>query len=107
MIPRTDLLCNTLFNMPYIDSKIILISDKKISAPRHISSAHLATASVVYSHTNSNNQIYAQVDLQNSTAGVKITSPATSQKVPVGQLIVLGTSTDNSTTDCQVLRGPK
>ena len=40
--------------------------------------------------------------MQNSTAGVKITSPATSQKVPVGQLIVLGTSTDNSTTDCQV-----
>jgi hypothetical protein len=62
----------------------------------------LATASVVYSHTNSNGQIYAQVELQNSTAGVKITSPATSQKVPVGQLIVLGTSTDNSTTDCQV-----
>jgi hypothetical protein len=62
----------------------------------------LATASVVYFHTNSNSQIYAQVGLQNSTAGVKITSPATGQKVPVGQLIVLGTSTDNSTTDCQV-----
>jgi hypothetical protein len=62
----------------------------------------LAIASVVYSHINNNNQIYAQVEFQNSTAGVKITSPATSQKVPVGQLIVLGTSTDNSTTDCQV-----
>ena len=41
--------------------------------------------------------------MQSPTAGVKITSPAPSQNVPVGQLIVLGTSTDNSTTDCQVL----
>jgi hypothetical protein len=63
----------------------------------------IATSSVFYSYTNSNNQIYAQVDLQSSTAGVKITSPAPSQNVPVGQLIVLGTSTDNSTTDCRVL----
>ncbi|MGI8831337.1 MAG: hypothetical protein ACR2IS_01725, partial [Nitrososphaeraceae archaeon] len=62
----------------------------------------IATSSVFYSHNHSNNQIYAQVDLQASTAGVKITSPATSQEVPAGQLLVLGTSTDNSTTDCQV-----
>ena len=33
---------------------------------------------------------------------VKITSPATGQKVPVGELKVSGTSTDNSTTNCQV-----
>jgi len=63
----------------------------------------IAISSVFYSYTNSNNKISAQVDLQSSTAGVKITSPATGQKVPVGQLTVLGTSTDNSTTDCQVL----
>jgi hypothetical protein len=63
----------------------------------------IATSSVFYSYTNSNNQIYAQIDLQSSTAGVKITSPAPNQNLPVGQLIVLGTSTDNSTTDCRVL----
>jgi hypothetical protein len=62
----------------------------------------MATSSVFYSNTNSNNQIYAQVDMQASIAGVKITSPTTSQQVPAGQLIVSGTSTDNSTTDCQV-----
>jgi hypothetical protein len=36
-----------------------------------------------------------------NAVGVKITSPTTGQKVPVGELKVLGTSTDNSTTDCQ------
>src|SRR5215207_3680822 len=36
-----------------------------------------------------------------NTVSVKITSPVTGQKVPVGELKVLGTSTDNSTTDCQ------
>jgi hypothetical protein len=34
---------------------------------------------------------------------VNITSPTTGQKVPVGELKVSGTSTDNATTDCQVL----
>ena len=37
-----------------------------------------------------------------NAVGVKITSPATGQKVPVGELKVSGTSTDNSTTDCRV-----
>ena len=37
-----------------------------------------------------------------NTVSVKITSPAKGQKVPVGELKVLGTSTDNATTDCQV-----
>jgi hypothetical protein len=37
-----------------------------------------------------------------NTVSVKITSPTTGQKVPVGELKVSGTSTDNSTTNCQV-----
>ena len=34
--------------------------------------------------------------------GVTITSPKQGQQVPVGQLTISGTSTDNATTDCQV-----
>jgi len=37
-----------------------------------------------------------------NAVGVKITSPAIGQKVPVGELKVSGTSTDNAATDCQV-----
>src|SRR5918994_988417 len=33
---------------------------------------------------------------------VKITSPITGQQVPVGELTITGTSTDDATTDCQV-----
>src|SRR5919107_1219546 len=33
---------------------------------------------------------------------IKITSPSTGQQVPVGQLTISGTSTDNPTTDCTV-----
>jgi hypothetical protein len=84
----------------------------------------LAISSAVYSSTN--NSSYAQtVSLPPSSqavtpfkkwygeqnemmqhpsnaVGVKITSPATGQKVPAGELKVSGTSTDNSTTDCRV-----
>src|SRR5215204_5298692 len=82
-----------------------------------------AISSVIYSHTN--NSVYAQTvslpsssqevapfkkwyDEQkekpsnnNNNVGIKITSPVTGQKVPVGELVVSGTSTDNATTDCQ------
>ena len=34
--------------------------------------------------------------------GIKITSPSTGQQVPVGELTISGTSTDNATTDCTV-----
>ncbi len=35
-------------------------------------------------------------------ADVKITSPVAGQQVPVGELTIAGTSTDDATTDCQV-----
>ena len=62
----------------------------------------LVTSNILLFHTGSNNFVYAQVKSQDLHAGVKIISPATGQKVPVGQLGVSGTSTDNATTDCQV-----
>jgi hypothetical protein len=34
--------------------------------------------------------------------GVKITSPTTGQQVPIGELTISGTSTDNATSDCTV-----
>ena len=34
--------------------------------------------------------------------GVKIVFPVHDQRVPVGQLVVIGTSTDNETSDCHV-----
>ena len=42
---------------------------------------------------------YAQIP---NLIGIKITSPTTGQQVPVGQLTISGTSTDNATTDCTV-----
>jgi hypothetical protein len=46
--------------------------------------------------------IAGQVALINPEADVKITSPSTGQEVPVGELAINGTSTDNTATDCQV-----
>ena len=34
--------------------------------------------------------------------GVKIVFPVHGQRVPVGQLVVIGTSSDNGTSDCHV-----
>jgi hypothetical protein len=49
--------------------------------------------------TLTNTTIYAQ--LQNSL-GLKITSHEQAQEVPVGELTISGTSTDNATSDCIV-----
>jgi hypothetical protein len=40
--------------------------------------------------------------LLQSTVGVKITSPSTSQNVSTGNLTIVGTSSDTPTTECQV-----
>src|SRR5215207_6475828 len=47
-------------------------------------------------------KLYDEQKGPSNTVGVKITSPVKGQKVPVGELVVSGTSTDNATTDCQV-----
>jgi Bacterial Ig domain len=46
--------------------------------------------------------VYAQQQLQQQLIGVKITSPSSGQQVPVGELTISGTSTDDTTTDCTV-----
>jgi hypothetical protein len=51
--------------------------------------------------------MYSQAQLQSQlpqkpTIGVKISSPSVGQEVPIGELNITGTSTDNATTDCKV-----
>src|SRR5215212_2548062 len=49
-------------------------------------------------------QVQAQLQQQqpSSIIAIKITSPITGQQVPVGELTISGTSTDNATSDCTV-----
>ena len=49
-----------------------------------------------------NNFAFAQEEQSTNTMGVKITSHTLWQKVPVGELTISGTSTDNAATNCQV-----
>jgi hypothetical protein len=51
--------------------------------------------------------LYSQAQLQPQlpqipTIAIKISSPTAGQEVPVGELNITGTSTDNATTDCKV-----
>jgi hypothetical protein len=51
--------------------------------------------------------LYSQAQLQpqltqKPTIALKISSPTAGQEVPVGELNITGTSTDNATTDCKV-----
>lgn len=76
---------------------------RKQYRPSHIIFFVIITVSgIICFYTDSNNFIYAQNQLSDPSAGVKITSPATGQKIPVGELEVAGTSTDNNLTDCRV-----
>jgi hypothetical protein len=76
---------------------------RKQYRPPHIIFFVIITVSgIICFYTDSNNFIYAQNQLSDPSAGVKITSPATGQKIPVGELEVAGTSTDNNLTDCRV-----
>jgi hypothetical protein len=76
---------------------------RKQYRPSHIIFFVIITVSgIICFYTDSNNFIYAQNQLSDPSAGVKITSPTTGQKIPVGELEVAGTSTDNNLTDCRV-----
>jgi hypothetical protein len=50
--------------------------------------------------------LYAQVQQtqlpQKPTLGIKITSPTAGQEVPLGEMNITGTSTDNATSDCTI-----
>ena len=52
-----------------------------------------AAAAASYSYSQLSNII---------TPGIKITSPLTGQQVPIGEVSINGTSTDNAATDCTV-----
>src|ERR687897_3111522 len=60
----------------------------------------LAIIGLFFGLVSFSTSLYAQIPP--ITLGIKITSPSTGQQVPVGQLTISGTSTDNITTDCQV-----
>ena len=76
---------------------------RKQYRPSHMIFLVIITVSgIICFYTDSNNFIYAQNQLSDPSAGVKITSPTTGQKIPVGELEVAGTSTDNNLTDCRV-----
>ena len=69
-------------------------------------SLFLVFGTCVYFFSLHNTQ-YAQAQVQpqlplKPTIEVKITSPTTSQRVPVGELNITGRSSDNATTDCTV-----
>jgi hypothetical protein len=51
---------------------------------------------------NSVNVTGGSTTLIKPEADVKITSPVAGQQVPIGELTITGTSTDDATTDCQV-----
>jgi hypothetical protein len=46
--------------------------------------------------------VHAQEQLQQQVIGIKITSLIRGQQVPVGELTISGTSTDDTATDCTV-----
>ena len=56
-----------------------------------------------YAYQQASNEQVPPAQLPPKSMGVKITSPAESQNLPIGELEISGTSTDNAATDCQVL----
>src|SRR5688572_15206268 len=56
-----------------------------------------------YAYQQASNEQVLSAQLPPKSMVVKITSPAENQNLPVGELRISGTSTDNAATDCQVL----
>lgn len=84
-------------NVNSVKKALLLFSFHKIL--RTISAPVTLAIIILVSATFTNTSIYAQ--LQN-TLGLKITSHEQGQDVPIGELTISGTSTDNATSDCIV-----
>ncbi|MDQ4013528.1 MAG: hypothetical protein M3146_07370, partial [Thermoproteota archaeon] len=87
---------NLSSNMPIVILSIIIIFCGTFSS--YYSTESLTAIAQI--HSNSTQQLPAQQLTENM--GVKINSPLSGQKVPVGELNISGTSTDNSAKDCSV-----
>ena len=87
---------NLSSNMPIVILSIIIIFCGTFSS--YYSTESLTARAQIQS--NNTQQLPAQQLVENM--GVKISSPLSGQKVPVGELNILGTSTDNAAKDCSV-----
>src|SRR5919106_33999 len=88
---------NLSSNMPIIILSIIIIFCGTFSS--YYSTESLSA--IAQMHPNGTQQSPAQQLTE--PMGVKISSPLSGQKVPVGELNISGTSTDNAAKDCSVL----
>jgi hypothetical protein len=87
---------NLYSNMPIVILSIIIIFCGTFSS--YYSTQSLTAIAQI--HSNSPQQLPAQQLTEDM--GVKISSPLSGQKVPVGELNISGTSTDNAAKDCSV-----
>lgn len=87
---------NLSSNMPIIILSIVIIFCGAFSS--YYSTESLSA--IAQTHSNSTQQSPAQQLTE--PMGVKISSPLSGQKVPVGELDISGTSTDNAAKDCSV-----
>jgi hypothetical protein len=88
---------NLSSNMPIVILSFIIIFCGAFSS--YYSTESLSA--IAQMHSNSTQQLPAQQLTEHM--GVKISSPLSGQKVPVGELNISGTSTDNAAKDCSVL----
>jgi hypothetical protein len=75
------------------------MTSSKITAMATLALALVLIGSIVTGH------LFVVYALLPDTASIKITTPPKGQSVPVGNLTISGTSSDNITTNCQVYTG--